>query len=122
MIDITFWPLPDSPLRNPDVSTRASGRAPRAIHRAARTLPRLAARRRGVPGTNQLVELERADFTMVSRIDDAVAARDQDHARPRRAWLDQHGAGAADVDRFIGKRRTGNAEKDCRGAQKADPM
>jgi hypothetical protein len=42
-IDITFWPLPDSALRNPDVSTSASGRPPRAIHCAARIVPRLVA-------------------------------------------------------------------------------
>ena len=42
-IDITFWPLPDSGLSNPDVSTSASGRAPLAIPSAARMVPRLVA-------------------------------------------------------------------------------
>ena len=38
---MTFSLLPDSRLRNPDVNTSASGRAPRAIPCAARSVPRL---------------------------------------------------------------------------------
>jgi hypothetical protein len=42
-IDMTLLPLPESGLSNPDVSTSASGRAPRAIPSAARIVPRLVA-------------------------------------------------------------------------------
>ena len=40
-IDITLLPLPELGLRNPAVSTSASGRAPRAMPSAARSVPRL---------------------------------------------------------------------------------
>src|SRR5712692_10469706 len=97
-IDMTFWPLPDSALRSPDVSTSASGRAPRAIPSAARIVPRLVpmtvtgrliaailnraieigacvdhehcqpARRIGVSRADQLVEFEPVNFAVVARI------------------------------------------------------
>lgn len=39
----TFWPLQEALVRNPDVSTSASGRAPAATPSAARNVPRLVA-------------------------------------------------------------------------------
>ena len=42
-IDMTLLPLPEAGLRNPEVRTRASGRAPHAMPSAARMVPRLVA-------------------------------------------------------------------------------
>jgi hypothetical protein len=42
-IDATFWLLPDSLVRKPEVRTSLSGRAPRAMPSAARMVPLLVA-------------------------------------------------------------------------------